>query len=189
MKKIQLLDCTLRDGAYIVDAKFGVPAIKGMIKKLQDAEVDIIECGWLKNAPHEEGTSFYHVPEDLEQYLLKRRAYTTYVAMIDWDRYDLSYLPQCDGKSLDAIRVVFPHGKHEEGIAVGKEIAKKGYQVYFQAANTLAYSEEDLTDLAKAMNQVHPVAVSVVDTFGAMYRTGLRPRAGCGDQAGISFPQ
>lgn len=48
MKKIQLLDCTLRDGAYIVDAKFGVPAIKGIIKKLQDADVDIIECGWLK---------------------------------------------------------------------------------------------------------------------------------------------
>ena len=173
MKKMQLLDYTLRDGAYIVDAKFGVPAIKGMIKKLQDAGVDIIECGWLKNAPHEEGTSFYHVPEDLEQYLLKRRTHTTYVAMIDWDRYDLSYLPQCDGKSLDAIRVVFPHGKHKEGITVGKEIAKKGYQVYFQAANTLAYSEEDLIDLAREMNQVHPVAVSVVDTFGAMYQEDL----------------
>ena len=45
MKKMQLLDCTLRDGAYIVDAKFGVPAIKGMIKKLQDAGVDIIVDG------------------------------------------------------------------------------------------------------------------------------------------------
>lgn len=31
-KRVQLLDCTLRDGAYIVDAKFGVPAIKGIIK-------------------------------------------------------------------------------------------------------------------------------------------------------------
>lgn len=173
MNKIQLLDCTLRDGAYIVDAKFGVPAIKGMIKKLQDAGVDIVECGWLKNAPHEEGTSFYHVPEDLEQYFLKRRENTTYVAMIDWDRYDLSYLPQCDGRSLDAIRVVFPHGKHREGIAVGQEIAQKGYQVYFQAANTLAYSDEDLVDLAQAMNQVRPVAVSVVDTFGAMYAEDL----------------
>lgn len=60
----------------------------------------------------------------------KRREDTTYVAMIDWDRYDLQYLPQRDGKSLDAIRVVFPHGKHKEGIAVGKEIAKKEYQVF-----------------------------------------------------------
>ena len=173
MKKVQLLDCTLRDGAYIVDAKFGVPAIKGIIKKLQDADVDIIECGWLKNTLHEEGTSFYHVPEDLEQYVQKRREDTTYVAMIDWDRYDLQYLPQRDGKSLDAIRVVFPHGKHKEGIAVGKKIAKKGYQVFFQAANTLAYSDEELVELAEEMNQINPVAVSVVDTFGAMYQEDL----------------
>ena len=47
MKRIQLLDCTLRDGAYIVDAKFGTPAIKGIVGKLEDANIDIIECGWL----------------------------------------------------------------------------------------------------------------------------------------------
>ena len=173
MKKIQLLDCTLRDGAYIVDAKFGVPAIRGIIKKLQDADVDIIECGWLKNIPHEKGTSFYHVPKDIEQYIVKRTEYTTYVAMIDWDRYDVNLLPERDGQSLDAIRVVFPHGKHMDGIEVGKKIADKGYKVFFQAANTLAYSNEELTDLADKMNEINPVAVSIVDTFGAMYQEDL----------------
>lgn len=172
-KKIELLDCTLRDGAYIVDAKFGTPAIKGIIKKMQDANVDLIECGWLKNAPHEEGTSFYHTPSDLEPYLLKKSERATYVAMIDWDRYDLEYLPECDGKTLDAIRVVFPHGKYKEGIVVGEQIAAKGYKVFFQAANTLAYSNEDLQDLANEINRVHPVALSVVDTFGAMYQEDL----------------
>ncbi len=172
-QKIELLDCTLRDGAYIVDAKFGTPAIKGMIKKLQDAKVDLIECGWLKNTPHEEGTTFFHVPSDLEPYILKRNRRSIYVAMIDWDRYDLKYLPEYDGKSLDAIRVVFPHGKHREGIALGAEIARKGYQVYFQAANTLAYSEADLVELAQEVNKVHPIALSIVDTFGAMYQEDL----------------
>ena len=52
--KIKLLDCTLRDGAYIVDSAFGIPAIKGIIKKLQEANVDIIECGWLKDKEHQE---------------------------------------------------------------------------------------------------------------------------------------
>lgn len=47
-KKLELLDCTLRDGAYIVDAHFGVAAIKGILKKLQESNMDIIECGWLK---------------------------------------------------------------------------------------------------------------------------------------------
>lgn len=172
-KRIELLDCTLRDGAYIVDAKFGTPAMKGIIKKMQDANVDIIECGWLKNTLHEAGTSFFHVPSDLNTYLLKRSERTTYVAMIDWDRYNLDYLPECDGKTLDAIRVVFPYGKYKEGIAVGKEIAKKGYKVFFQAANTLAYRNEDLKELAAKMNEAEPVALSIVDTFGAMYPEDL----------------
>lgn len=172
-KRIRLLDCTLRDGAYIVNAKFGAPAIKGIVNKMQEANVDIIECGWLKNAPYEQGTTYYHVPGDFEQYLTKKNPVQTYTVMIDWDRYDLDYLPEYDGKSIDAIRVVFPHGRHNEGTEVGRKIKEKGYQVFFQAANTLSYSDEDLVDLARAVNSVKPVSLSIVDTFGAMYEEDL----------------
>ena len=109
--KIELLDCTLRDGAYITNSQFGVPVIKGIIQKMQEAHVDIIECGWLKDKEHEIGSSFYHVPADLEQYLSKKSTKAVYVVMIDWDRYNTDNLPPYDGKSIDAIRVVFPHGK------------------------------------------------------------------------------
>ena len=173
MKKVSLLDCTLRDGAYIVDAKFGRSAIVGIIKRMQEAHVDIIECGWLKNNEHTEGTTFYHVPDDLKQYIGKKDPNSIYAVMIDWDRYDLNYLPECDGKTIDAIRVVFPYGKHKEGIAVGKAIREKGYKVLFQAANTLAYKDEDLIDLANEINKVDAEALSVVDTFGAMYEEDL----------------
>lgn len=172
-KSIQLLDCTLRDGAYIVDAKFGTPAIKGIIKKMQEANIDIIECGWLKDAPHKVGTTFYHVPADMEQYLTEKNDHSTYVAMIDWDRYNLDNLPKCDGKSIDAIRVVFPQAKFKEAMPLGKIIEEKGYKVYFQAANTLGYSEKELLELAEEINKVHPVCLSVVDTFGAMYAEDL----------------
>lgn len=171
--KISLLDCTLRDGAYVVDAKFGSSAIKGIVNKLQDANIDIIECGWLKNSPHEKGTSFYHVPDDFAQYLNHKNPNLIYAAMIDWDRYDLDYLPPYDGKSIDAIRVVFPHGKHREGVEVGRKIKEKGYKVFFQAANTLGYSDADLLDLAAAVNEVNPISLSVVDTFGAMFEEDL----------------
>ena len=170
---LELLDCTLRDGAYINNAEFGMPALKGIVKHLQDSHVEIIECGWLKDAPHKAGSSYFHLPSDAEQYLLEKKNSVTYVAMIDYNRYDDSVLPDCDGKSIDAIRVVFPHGKHGEGIAIGERIAKKGYKVFYQAANTLAYSDDDLVSLAEAMNKANPVAVSIVDTFGAMYEDDL----------------
>jgi len=171
--RIELLDCTLRDGAYIVDAKFGEVAIKGIIEKLQSAGVEIIECGWLKNSEHVKGTSFFHKPEDIASYINKKNDGTIYVAMIDWDRYDLGNLPLYDGSSIDAIRVVFPHGKHREGINVATAIREKGYKIYLQAANTLAYCDKDLVELARDVNLLHPEGLSVVDTFGAMYEEDL----------------
>ncbi|MBO5569562.1 MAG: hypothetical protein J6A79_11600 [Clostridia bacterium] len=171
--KPMLLDCTLRDGAYIVDSMFGESAIRGIIGKLEESGTEIIECGWLKNGEHRQDSTFYHQPSDLEQYLSEKKKNVTYTAMIDWDRYDLKNLPQCDGKSIDAIRVVFPHGRHKEGLEIGREIAKKGYQVFLQAANTMAYSDEELAELAESVNHSSAISLSIVDTFGAMYEEDL----------------
>ena len=173
MGKIEVLDCTLRDGAYIVESRFGTAAIRGIIGKLQNSEIEIVECGWLKDKPHEDGTSFYHIPDDLKKYMSGKNPACTYVVMIDWDRYDDSVLPPCDGSSVDAVRVVFPHGRIKQALAIAERIRDKGYSIYLQAANTLAYSESDLSELADEVNKFRPVGISIVDTFGAMYEDDL----------------
>lgn len=173
-KKIQLLDCTLRDGSYITESKFGEPAMKGIITKMQEAHVDVIEVGWLKDKEYTEGTTFFHVPSDAEKYIVNKDPDVEYVAMIDWDRYNLDALPPYDGKSIDAIRLVFPVGHFKEGIALGQKIKDKGYRLYVQAANTLGYSDKQLLELIDEVNKTEPVAISVVDTFGAMYPDDLR---------------
>ena len=47
MNYAKILDCTLRDGAYLVDKKFGDNTIHGIISGLEDANIDIIEIGFL----------------------------------------------------------------------------------------------------------------------------------------------
>ena len=44
---IKILDCTLRDGGYINDWNFTNSQIKSIVRSLQDAQVDIVECGYL----------------------------------------------------------------------------------------------------------------------------------------------
>lgn len=172
--KIQLLDCTLRDGAYVVDGNFGEAAIEGIAKKLQEAHIDIIEIGWLKNPEYKEGTTFFHVPADAAKYIAKlKNSHSYLVAMIDYDRYNIENLPPCDGKTIDAIRIVFPYGKADEGIRLVKPIKEKGYKVFLQAANTMAYSDYDLITLADKVNEAEPEALSIVDTFGAMSQSDL----------------
>jgi Isopropylmalate/homocitrate/citramalate synthases len=174
MKTVELLDCTLRDGAYCIDGKFGAKSIGGIIRNLQVANVKIIECGWLKNSPHEYGTTYYQVPDELSQYLqVPKSKFSTYVAMIDYNQYNCEQLPQCNGETIDAIRIVFPKDKVKEGLALVEPIRKKGYGVYLQAANTLGYSDSELLELVKEVNNVKPDGLAIVDTFGAMYPNDL----------------
>lgn len=168
MKSIKLLDCTLRDGAYVNNADFGESCIHGIVRKLCEAHADVIECGWFKDLERKKGSSWFHDAGELVPYLKKEEG-ILYTVMIDWDRYNTDFLSPCDGTSVDGVRIVFPHGRHKEGIEVGRKIREKGYQVLFQAANTLAYTDEDLHELARDMNEFKPVSLSVVDTFGAMF--------------------
>ena len=46
-KQVFLLDCTLRDGGYVNDWKFGDDAICNIINKLSISKVEYIECGYL----------------------------------------------------------------------------------------------------------------------------------------------
>jgi 4-hydroxy 2-oxovalerate aldolase len=167
-KKIEVLDCTLRDGAYINKSDFGDSTIKGVIRNLQHAKIEIIECGWLKDDEHKSDSSYFHAPSDITPYIEKKAPAVTYVVMIDYNRYDLSNLPQNDGKSIDAIRVVFPRGKAKEGLEVANRIREKGYRIFCQAANTLGYSDKEILDLITEVNNVKPECISIVDTFGAM---------------------
>ena len=47
MNAIHTLDCTLRDGGYCNKWNFGLDNIKKITSGLVDANIDIIECGFL----------------------------------------------------------------------------------------------------------------------------------------------
>jgi 4-hydroxy 2-oxovalerate aldolase len=166
---IKLLDCTLRDGAYINNAEFGKPAMRGITKKLQESHVDIIECGWLKDSDHIEGSTYFHVPAEVEKYIVDKRESVQYCLMMDWDRYNVDNLPFHSTETVDSVRIVFPYTKCSEAVLIGESVRQKGYKVLFQAANTLAYSDADLIDLCDKMNDFKPYSLSIVDTFGSMY--------------------
>ena len=60
MNKVSILDCTLRDGGYVNQWNFGRKNIQKIISKLIDANINIIECGFLteKTIYNEECSKF-----------------------------------------------------------------------------------------------------------------------------------
>ena len=55
MSKIQVLDCTLRDGGYCNNCRFGFDNEKKIVHGLVEANINIIECGFLMNTVEYDG--------------------------------------------------------------------------------------------------------------------------------------
>ena len=59
MNKIKILDCTLRDGGYINDWKFGKAAITDVCNKSIASGADIVELGFLRDEVEDENRAVY----------------------------------------------------------------------------------------------------------------------------------
>ena len=63
---IKILDCTLRDGGYVNNWKFGEHTIKSIINRLDTANVDIIEVGFLTEKDKDRDYTLFSSTDQVE---------------------------------------------------------------------------------------------------------------------------
>lgn len=170
MANIQILDCTLRDGGYINDFAFGEYGIKTIISQLTEANVDIIECGFLEDGEYNKECSVFTSVEQIASFIPTNRGNSMYVAMACYGEYDLAQLSFFDGTSIDGIRVTFHYDEIDEALDYCRVIKDKGYKVFVQPVGTTSYTDEQLLSLIHRVNELKPYAFYLVDTLGLMHQ-------------------
>lgn len=173
MENIKLLDCTLRDGGYINDWKFGCHTIKDILKKLVDSQVDYVEVGFLRDCEYSKDTAVFNNCSDIENILPDNRGNTKFTVMALHNKYNIDQLEDYDGKTIDALRITFHDYDINEGLAYIKKAISKGYKVFANPINIMGYSDEMILKLLYQINQIKPYAFSIVDTFGSMMKEDL----------------
>ena len=171
MTNIKILDCTLRDGGYVNLWNFGLDNIKKILNNLASSNIDIIECGFLKNDKvYGDNFSIFNI-EQLKNHDLLR--HSSYVAMINFGEYQLEDIPPKQNSNLDGIRVAFHKKDLDSALVLCKGIIDKGYQVFVQPMVSINYSNEEFLDLIKRVNVIQPYAFYIVDSFGNINMTDL----------------
>lgn len=170
MKDLKLLDCTLRDGGYINDWKFGYTNIVSIFERLVDSGTDIIEVGFLDDRrPYDIDRSIFPDTASADRIyggLDKKNAMI--VGMIDYGTCAIENLAPCDQTCLDGIRVIFKKGKMYPAMEYCRQVKALGYRVFSQLVSVTSYSDEELLELIRLVNDVKPYGVSMVDTYGLL---------------------
>lgn len=169
---VQISDCTIRDGGYLTGKKFTEDFIHGVIDGLVRAGIDYIETGFLQIQVNGESI-VYHNSKDVRKYIPVNKGNSEFVGFCDNSRYSNDLLDKCDGKSFESLRISFAKHEWKDAIRFCSKAKEKGYHVFVQPMDAPGYSEEERKELVYAVNEIHPEAFAIVDTFGAMHLDNL----------------
>ena len=173
MSNIKVLDCTLRDGGYINDWRFGYTNIKSIIARLTKANIDVVEVGFLEDHEYDKERSFFSDVGQIIDVLPENRENTQFVAMTRYGKLNINNLKEFDGRSVDGIRITFHEDEVEGAMEFCKLVKEKGYKVYVQPVGTTSYTDRYLLNLIDIVNQMEPYAFYIVDTLGLMKKNDL----------------
>lgn len=165
---VKILDCTLRDGGYVNNWEFGENNIKFIIEKLSGAHIDIVECGFY--SPHKQYDANRTIYTNFNDILdiARSNADRDIACMVNYGECDLTELPVSDGSCRVNIRIAFHQKDLDKALLFCEGVQKKGYEVFVQPMNTVAYSDDDFKLLFDRCNDMNPRAVYIVDSFGSM---------------------
>ncbi len=170
MDNIKILDCTLRDGGYVNSWNFGENGISQTLHNLQISKIDYVECGFLKDCEYNTDKTLFNRIEEINKFFPSANTKPDMVvAMIMFGQFSPGKLvPKSPDIALDAIRVTFKKHEIDKAFKFLKKIQEFGYKVFVNPTNIDSYSDLEIIELLKKVNELNPYAFSIVDTKGIL---------------------
>lgn len=167
--KIHILDCTLRDGGYVNDWEFDSNLAKGVIDGLYESGIRVIEIGIMGIGGEAGKSTKFSSFKDAEPLLENRKKDCKYAIMINQTGFENFDIPNRSDKTVDIIRLAYFKREIHDAMIFAKSLKDKGYEVFLQAMATFMYSDDEIDDMLKKVNDLKPQAFYIVDSFSNLF--------------------
>lgn len=164
---VKLLDCTLRDGGHLNKSNFGYDNIIAIIKNLVKSKIDIIELGFLEDCLYDKNIARFNKVCEANNLLSSIDSDSTFALLMQVDKFDIGKLDKCCGK-IKMIRVSFHKNLLTKAIEYCHIVKQKGYICSLNPINFSGYSNYEVVELLKIVNETSIDYFTVVDTFGIL---------------------
>lgn len=181
MNRIQILDCTLRDGGYVNDWKFGDENAKNIVTAISKAGADYCELAFIRHCEYQKGKMEFNNMDQITA--IFRPSGIKLAAMVEIGYgYPASSFPKRSENTVDLIRLVVWKRMIKESLEYCKVLQDKGYEVCIQATRTEQYSFEEFADFVRVFSMLKPKGIYIVDTFGLLTKERLLKYAEIADK-------
>lgn len=178
MKRIELLDCTLRDGGLALKENFSEgrgregyteEATINIVNALKKTGVDIIELGSVQNIDrsYPEFAIYSNIKEVSN---LALQGDSSYAVFFQGPDIPINRVPEWQKGMCDWIRFSVRYSEIKRSLSYCEELVKRGYKVSVQPIVTMRYTDDELKYVAEETERINANAIYFVDSYG--YMTG-----------------
>lgn len=164
---IEVLDCTLRDGAHVNEGKFAMSDFSLILKALNRVKVEYVELGFLEPGHPLDARSYFSSISDMSM-VVDELGFSDqkYGFLLRTDRCKIDEIQKSE--NLEFCRIAM-YPEHEEEIQkYAKKIIDIGYQLFVNPIGITTLTRKQIVRIIEICNQVSVDALSIVDTNGAL---------------------
>ena len=182
--KIQLLDCTLRDGGQGLEAAYRTEGsktvfteqmINDIVDHLSRTDIEIVELGYIEKSHFANHPFANHFSvEEVSKFIPKTpNKKQMYIALFTGPDMDEGQIPEWNPSLIEGVRVILRYSELEKSLDYCEMLARKGYKTFVQPMLTMRYTKEELKMVIDRANKMGAYALYFVDSFGYMQTTDV----------------
>ncbi|NQU17125.1 MAG: hypothetical protein HQ564_03575 [Candidatus Saganbacteria bacterium] len=171
-KKIELLDCTIRDGGYVNNWDFDKKLVRETYRALSKSGVDYVELGYHGSEKYFDKSKFGRFrfsDADVINQICDGIDGAQVALMVDYGKFDLADLIQYKDSPVKLIRLAFHKDKLEEALGVVSSINKMGLKTSVNLMGFVGYTVEERMKLLTLLKGISLDYAYVADSYGSMF--------------------
>lgn len=175
---IQVLDCTVRDGSLINQARFTHDFVKAVYKACVEAGVDYMEVGYKASKKIVSETEFgpwkFSTEEDLRRALDDNPSDMKISVMADVGRTVTEDILPASESVIDMIRVACYIHQIPAALDIVKDVKDKGYEACLNLMAISVVPDRELNEGLETICKSDIDVLYLVDSYGSLYFQPIR---------------
>ena len=184
-RKIEILDCTLRDGGLgledaslndLSNLNFSTDDINKILELLRLSKIDIIELGSIEISDFDKSKfSVYQNIESVSKLIRDDNSKNQqFAALYRGPDTPIIEIPDWNESLCKYVRVIIRYSELKKSLDFCAELSKKGYSVCVQPMVTMRYTDDEIQLLIDYANSMKAYALYIVDSYGYMQSNDLK---------------
>ena len=180
MKKVQVIDCTIRDGGLMNNWEFPLDAVRAVYQANLEAGVDVMEMGYRVSpkvfAPGDHGPWRFTAEDDLWKVITDKPNGMKIAVMADIGRcFKEDFIPKKESV-IDMVRLACYVHQIDEAIDLANHLDLLGYTIFFNIMAVSASNPETVRQCLEKINRINAEGVYLADSFGSFLPQDIQNR-------------